>query len=262
MPIPKSLALAKGISYINWPPPLQITINNYNQVISETNQTVYRNEKPGYRPLTIDDLRASILFTAYMSVARDLPDEVEYFGDKTPSHMAYMSQIRSLIPSARFIHIIRDGRDVLVSFVKHMQRTQPSKGWTYEGAAEMVATKWSQQIQGCLKISRQLPGVCHEVHYESLLATPEDELKKIHRFLDFESSNEEVHHCIEQTSFEKLSGGRKAGEENKDSFFRKGVAGDWKQALPEDAQAIFHKHAGDLLKTLGYEQQTLSAPFC
>ena len=37
------------------------------------------------------------------------------YGDKTPLHLAYMPQIHALLPEARFIHVIRDGRDVALS---------------------------------------------------------------------------------------------------------------------------------------------------
>ena len=39
------------------------------------------------------------------------------FLDKTPSHALYIHHIHSLLPKARFIHIIRDARDVIASLV-------------------------------------------------------------------------------------------------------------------------------------------------
>ena len=55
-------------------------------------------------------------------------------------------------------------------------------------------------------------------------------------------------------SFEKLSRGRTRGEEDATSFFRKGVAGDWKNTFTEGDKSIFKEAAGDLLVRLGYEK--------
>ena len=47
---------------------------------------------------------------------------------------------------------------------------------------------------------------------------------------------------------------REAGEENSSSFFRKGVAGDWRTVFTERDKAVFKEEAGDLLVELGYEK--------
>ena len=55
-------------------------------------------------------------------------------------------------------------------------------------------------------------------------------------------------------SFKKLSGGRKPGEENRKSHYRKGKAGDWANHFSEDHRAYFKEKFGDLLIKLGYEE--------
>ena len=57
---------------------------------------------------------------------------------------------------------------------------------------------------------------------------------------------------FDAASFEKLSKGRKRGEEDPSSFFRKGVAGDWKHVFTQGEREIFDNEAGELLVTLGY----------
>ena len=37
-------------------------------------------------------------------------------GDKTPLYILHMSRIQRCLPEARFIHLIRDGRDVALSY--------------------------------------------------------------------------------------------------------------------------------------------------
>lgn len=57
----------------------------------------------------------------------------------------------------------------------------------------------------------------------------------------------------EKYSFKKLSGGRKTGEENTNSHYRKGKRGDWRNHFSENHKLVFKQKYGDLLIKLGYE---------
>ncbi len=59
--------------------------------------------------------------------------------------------------------------------------------------------------------------------------------------------------CVSAATFERLSGGRKRGREAA-SFYRKGIAGDWKNVFTEQNKQEFKAAAGDLLIELGYEE--------
>ena len=98
----------------------------------------------------------------------------------------------------------------------------------------------------------QYPGVCREIKYEDLIARPNETLGAVLDFLGVDASNDVVQHCVAQGSFERLSGGRKRGEEDVNSFFRKGVIGDWRNSFDEPTLASFQKTAGKLLQELDY----------
>lgn len=55
-------------------------------------------------------------------------------------------------------------------------------------------------------------------------------------------------------SYEKLSGGRKPGEESKHQHLRKGVHGDWKNYFDDQLKDLFKERHGDLVIKLGYEK--------
>jgi hypothetical protein len=57
----------------------------------------------------------------------------------------------------------------------------------------------------------------------------------------------------EEFSFERQSG-RRSGEENKGSFLRKGVVGDWRGRFSPEAREVFDRYAGEELILLGYER--------
>ncbi len=48
--------------------------------------------------------------------------------------------------------------------------------------------------------------------------------------------------------------GRFPGQENKKSFMRKGLVGDWHNYFTQEARELFAHYAGDELILLGYEQ--------
>jgi hypothetical protein len=56
-----------------------------------------------------------------------------------------------------------------------------------------------------------------------------------------------------ENEFEKKTGGRKIGEENKDSHYRKGVHGDWRNHLTRDHLALIKQQYNDVILLYGYE---------
>jgi len=56
-----------------------------------------------------------------------------------------------------------------------------------------------------------------------------------------------------ENSFEKKSGGRAKGTENKTSHYRKGISGDWKNYFNDDHIKHFKEKYNDLLIQYGYE---------
>jgi hypothetical protein len=92
-----------------------------------------------------------------------------------------------------------------------------------------------------------------QVRYEDLLAEPVGEVMRLLEFLGADSDEEVARGCVEAASFEQLSGGRTQGEEASSSFYRKGIAGDWRNYFSEEDRRVFKEEAGELLIRLGYE---------
>ncbi|NNC24922.1 hypothetical protein HKX41_12330, partial [Salinisphaera sp. USBA-960] len=85
-----------------------------------------------------------------------------------------------------------------------------------------------------------------------LLERPEGEIEHLYRFLGARANPKLLERVVERTSFEKRSGGRKPGEEDRRSMAaRKGIAGDWKNVFTDRDREIFKEEAGDLLIELG-----------
>ena len=93
-----------------------------------------------------------------------------------------------------------------------------------------------------------------EVRYEDLLERPNEEVERLLGFLGVDTEKSLVEHCVSSASFEKLSKGRERGQEDPTSFYRKGVAGDWKNLFNERDRQVYKEEAGELLIRLGYER--------
>jgi hypothetical protein len=205
-------------------------------------------------------------------------------GDKTPFLVGsnVLEEIKEIYPEAKVIHIIRDGRDVEVSWMHHRWNRSADRGgvqilnptekerrdayfsdtqrhaemsWFDEDEFRRTARLWSSQVDGAVREGPELLDENYtEVRYETLLHDTEAQARRLLDFIGADSDEKTVRRCIRRSSFRKLSKGRRRGEEDPTSFFRKGVAGDWKNVFTEKDKQIFKEETGDLLVQLGYEE--------
>jgi hypothetical protein len=96
-------------------------------------------------------------------------------GEKSPLHCKCVQRIRQVFPSARFVHIYRDPRDVVSSM-----RTM---GWT-QGSIRDQARNWRKILDEHRRLSVELPPQTYTgVRFETLVAHPETELRRLCAFL-------------------------------------------------------------------------------
>src|SRR5918998_6578081 len=185
-------------------------------------------------------------------------------GDKSPLLTPdTIREISTIYPEAKVIHIVRDGRDVAVSAAHHARNfgragqrgaaNETTDTIFPEGQLEKLAAEWASRVGKTVEDGPALlEGNYTEVRYEDLLQNPEVEVGRLLAFLAASSDEKSVTRCIEAASFERLSKGRKRGEEDPSSFFRKGVAGDWRHVFTREERETFAREAGHLLARLGY----------
>jgi hypothetical protein len=91
------------------------------------------------------------------------------------------------------------------------------------------------------------------VRYEELLRDPVAETAgAIEKVLGRRADRERLRDICERHSFRNLTR-RKPGQEDTQSFLRKGIAGDWKEKFTADARRVFDEFAGEELVLAGYE---------
>ena len=201
-------------------------------------------------------------------------------GDKTPFVSAeFVEEIAGVYPEAKVIHIVRDGRDVAVSRIHHMWNNAKGEGGIYDLAPEelerrdafrgglpgagglftaerlgRIAADWSAGVGEVTEAGPALLGANYsEVRYEDLLGEPVAGVRRLLAFLGAEAGERAAKGCVEAASFER-GAKRERGQEDSSSRYRKGVAGDWKNAFTEGDKRVFKEAAGGLLVKLGYEK--------
>jgi hypothetical protein len=181
------------------------------------------------------------------------------FGDKTPNYGLHTSYIRELLPEARFVHIIRDGRDVAVS-------VRPL--WFRPGdTVEQIAADWRHRIETTRR-DRAGDSRYIELRYEDLVAEPESELRRVCDFLelpyhaDMACFWEKTRHGEEEFApYVARDGSVRVEPEARLAHHRATArpiarerAGRWRDELTADERDAFERVAGALLSELGYER--------
>ena len=89
------------------------------------------------------------------------------WGDKTPMNTLYLDWLGPVFPHSKFIHIIRDGRDVASSYLK-MER--------YDTILE-AANRWINSIELAQSFGSKIKENYMEIRYEDLVTSPKDVIK-------------------------------------------------------------------------------------
>ena len=106
---------------------------------------------------------------------------VKRWTDSTPDHLLYIPQIKREIPNALIVHIIRDGRDVALSYAK--------QGWVYPlpwDRKEEVAVAglfWEWIVGKGRAYGRKLGQDYYELRYEDLVEKPHETLRALGDFI-------------------------------------------------------------------------------
>jgi hypothetical protein len=163
-------------------------------------------------------------------------------GDKSPSYVHQMIRVGELLPDARFVHLVRDGRDASDSL-----RHAPWGPRTMTGAAE----QWRDWVEAGLRAGARLGAQRYlEVRYEHLVADPRDALLPVCRFLALPYDAEMLR--FHERADDVRRHERPRYHDRLDQPVREGLR-DWRRDLGADDLDAFDQVAGELTARLGYE---------
>ena len=175
-------------------------------------------------------------------------------GEKAPGYVRHLARLHALFPWARFIHLIRDGRDIALS-VGDWGKGPAKLALAREEPVAAAALWWRRDVLAGRTGGAELgPSLYREVRYERLVAEPEASVREIAAFLDLPFDEGMVTFHEGKT---KLRAARSA----KAAWLppTQGLR-DWRsQMSPRDVQ-LFEALAGDVLSAVGYERSAERIP--
>lgn len=167
------------------------------------------------------------------------------WGIKSPVMIASLKEILNVFPNTQIIHVIRDGRDVYLSYQKVHQKSQVKFG-----PKELLpaALYWIDGLRRIERFQEQSNGRVYEIRYEDFVKNPADEIASLCKFIGIEYSPfmYQEHHNMERN--QKL-----VSPEFMKSFHSKA-----KQGLDPSNVGKFH---GAMSKRERFFFELLTAPF-
>jgi hypothetical protein len=154
------------------------------------------------------------------------------------------------LPDLKVIHIIRDGRDVALSWMR---------SWFHPVNFVDAARRWAAHVKEKRRWGASHPKQYLEIRYEDLLLRSEDVITKIGNFLklspiagpfDLKASN--TARILSTGGTHDLLATNKILKSNLEK---------WKQYMSEDNQKLFEYISGDQLAKCGYERRYLNFSF-
>jgi hypothetical protein len=168
--------------------------------------------------------------------------------EKSPSHVLVMPLLFEVFPNGRFIHVIRDGRDVSVSVRAAAHSWVPAWRRTFGASIGASCRAWRKAIQTARRDGAQFGGRYMEIRYEELRRSPQEGCAHLLEFCGIPYDLETLDRITAATDFARNF------RTNEDGFRRGGRVGDWKTHFNLKDRLIFNHLAGDLLIELGYER--------
>ena len=155
-----------------------------------------------------------------------------HVAERTPWHVFHVPLIAEVYPDARFVHIIRDGRDVARSIVP-----QPWPPHTVREAAD----EWRRSVEAGRRAKGVVGDRLLEIRYEALLAEPRSTIERLYSHLGL----------TDALGAGVAAAAREVNVGPQD--YRVG-AGKWRESWGRRELRDFEKAAGDLVRELGYDQ--------
>ena len=194
-----------------------------------------------------DYLSSAVL--AFAEASGYLNEKIKYWVEKTIFNEWYASVIFSWWGGARFIHVLRDPRDVYATW----KRRDIRAGRSVTGIDAFLYT-WRYSALLARKNQKRFgEDRYHIVHYENLTRWPESQIERIVQFLGIDKLQ-----CL----FTPTKAGGKypwKGNSSHDKRFTRissSSVGQWRESLTEEEVSILEVLLGVEMKKQGYQLET------
>ena len=168
--------------------PLATVVREYNDYSRLVADRVYEGT-PYYEPVDQQDFdRVARTFIMDRLMFRKPGPGVCWVGDKTPRYALHLRQLHRIFPECRFINIVRDPRDAIMSRLGHAARAGMVETATPDAPERMQivrggAEDWVANMAPIAPFAAANPQRMHCLRYEDMHADPALEARQLFDFL-------------------------------------------------------------------------------
>jgi hypothetical protein len=168
--------------------------------------------------------------------------------EKSPWHLSDLDVIAEILPEARFVHVIRDGRDVAVSMVAARRSWSAVEQRSPSATVREAASRWAEAM-GRRETARALLGEhLLEVRYEEMRSSPSAACRRLLAHCGMAHDDDLVGRVVDATEF-----GRGDHPHGEGRPSRAGEVGQWRERFGMRDAFSFERRAGRELADTGYE---------
>ena len=176
---------------------------------------------------------------------RPVEPEHRFLVEKGPMDIAATA---TMFPEARFVHVIRDGRDVSLSLQAGADSWAPAMRG---GGVTERAVEWQRTVTEIRSHQELLGERYYEVRFEDLRTDFDATVRELFEFAGTPSDDQAVERARVQTDLATYSDKTRAS-----GFRSKGRAGGWREHFTRKDAEAFETAAGSMLVELGYESDS------
>lgn len=171
------------------------------------------------------------------------------WAEKTPKNVRDIGWIFEHWPRAKFIHVIRDGRDTVASLKEHPKTSPGIEPMPFP----MCVDKWVNDVSAGIRWRGDVRYM--EARYECLVTMPRVELLRVFEFIgageDTRHNQYLVDQCLEYYKIERDTAFFANNKEAANPITTRRI-GRWIKDLNAAELVLFWQTAGDLMRELGY----------
>ncbi len=192
------------------------------------------------------------------------PDAYMSYRTNTPKPLTRPLVIKTHITyqplTSKVIYLVRDGRKVLESYYRYVQRNSSStvfRGFTspqdFYFRRDLWPSPWHEHVEGWLTgLETWDPDRYMVLKYEDLVRSPTKHLRDVARFIGVDASARVLRRAIRLNTKARMSEAESLAGEGGLSFVRTTLH-DIEEVLAEDEIREYETIAGSALRRLGYE---------
>jgi hypothetical protein len=166
--------------------------------------------------------------------------EADLWGDKTPMNTFYLPWIDAVFPTARYLHMIRDGRDVVASYVNA----------GLQADIQTACDRWNASIQLATGFGRTNPERYMEVRYEGLVTEMATTVGRVCEFLSIEPDDRMLEHTRVARRLGDVA--KFAHHSNVLKPVTRESMGRWEREFDQERAALVSRKLEKNLRLLGY----------